>query len=140
MPEEAIVEAPLPAGLVVVEAPAEVLAVVAGLLVLEPAAGEVVEEPAGVVVAAGVEDPAGVVDEEAPEVVLVGFPTQLVSLPFWMVMVPDWPRAPLLSRTCRKMLVLGAKFAVQDWEVPSSLPKSTRAGAVGWLPGRILKK
>lgn len=63
-----------------------------------------------------------------------------VSLLDWMVKAADWAKAPVLSRRLRPIDVLGGRLTTHDLELPSTLPKSTRAGALGWLPGRMLKK
>jgi hypothetical protein len=65
------------------------------------------------------------------------------SVPCWTGKAADWTSAPVLSRRLMPINwgALGGNLTCQVKEVPLGIwPKSTRAAAVGWLPGRMLKK
>jgi hypothetical protein len=58
----------------------------------------------------------------------------------WTVKAADWARAPVLSRRLRPREVPAVILTVHVIEEPVWVPKSIRAAAVGWLPGRMLRK
>jgi len=65
---------------------------------------------------------------------------QEVSPPAWMVKAADWPEVPVLSLIVRPRDVPTGKLTVHVRVLPVCVGKLNRGGAVGWLPGRMLKK
>lgn len=87
-----------------------------------------------VVVPVVVPVPEGVPEDEPEEF------KQDVSGPGWTLKGADWPEAPVLSLMVRPREVPGGKLTLHVMELPGCVGKLKRAGAVGWLPGRMLKK
>jgi len=77
--------------------------------------------------------------EELPEEELPPL-RQLVSDPPLIENAAEEAVAPVLSRIVRPMEVPAAISVFQVSEVPLCWPRFSRAVAVGWLPGRMLKK
>lgn len=119
----------------------------AGLELLPVAGLEVVGVVGGACDVVGVTGVVLVVVAPAPEVVPVlgtvaeGAAVRQAVLVFaWTVKAADWARVPVLSRRLRPREVPAVTLTVHVSEVPVWVPKSRRAAAVGWLPGRMLKK
>jgi hypothetical protein len=114
-----------------------VVGVVAVVVVVEEVVVVVVVPEVVVVVVVGL-PPGGGVDPDVVVSVKHDW-----SVPCWTGKGADWTSAPVLSRTLMPINwgALGGNLTCQVKEVPLGIwPKSTRAAAVGWLPGRMLKK
>jgi len=127
---------------VVVPAAGVVAGVVAPVVPVGGAGAEVnaeVEPPAGGVPAAVplVEAPPGAA---APELEGWPLPTHDVSLPVKTLNGADCAVSPVLSRMVSPILVPAAMSATHLKLVDVSWSKLSRAVALGWFPGRMLRK
>lgn len=111
-------------------------AVVAGVV----AAGVEAEEAGELAPAGALEAPPAGVDPAPEPEPWLDPPIQLVLEPELMEKAADCAVAPVLSRRVKPMEVPAAISVVHVNDVPFCWPRSSRAAALGWLPGRMLKK